>query len=142
MQGILKDLRAKIYGYVVGEKHEVKKERGIDGWKYVVEDRVPDIMQHFLADLWRETILHGSIQHIASMPRGTGAEGIVTGMTDICSIQLARTSKKDISSTPIGKLASTFRFLILSRALYLAHAGKYLAKEYGKGETGVVVHVR
>ena len=134
LQGSIDDIRSKVVGVSAEEKPETKKEKGIDGWKALMDERFPDIATYFPVELWRNAIMYATIEHMESMPRTDGVLGIVDGMRGVCSILLSRTAKKEIFDTPVGKCASTYRFLVLSRALALARAGHFAGEADVKTE--------
>ena len=95
---------------------------------------VQNAAEFFGSELWREAIMYSTMEHLASLPRGDGQEAMMAGITAICSVLLARNAKKDIFEKAVGKSASIFRFLVLTRALNLARSGKFTAKEEVNGE--------
>ena len=135
VQSMTEELRAKIVGLPVDEKPaQPKKEKGIEGWNAVMEKHVPNVADFFGSELWREAIMYATMEHLASLPRGDGQEAMMAGITAICSVLLARNAKKDIFETAVGKSASMFRFIVLTRALTLARSGRFAAKEELNGE--------
>ena len=110
-------------GENVPAEKKTRRERGIEGYKSLMSDKFPNVEQFFTIKLWNAAIMYANIEHLWTAT--TPDFGMVEGMTALCSMLFARTGKKDAFNTGVGKKASTYRFIVLSRAIFLARSGRF-----------------